>query len=190
MKFSTADRQLIQTLAQQSHVSEGAVEALFTAVQAGNGTAAQFNHPDLGGMGQWMAGGMTMIGDFSNQRLKSTVDQLCTAIAEHLRKHPQASQQGASVSSGPQFRSSAQWWPAELGSPTASGAQNSMQYAYFAAKKRLALRMDDRVSLYDTKDHQINGFSQQQDRQQTVVFQSQKGKIALGELTKLQDYMV
>lgn len=188
MKFSTADRQLIQTLAQQSHVSEGAVEALFTAVQASNGTAAQFNHPDLGGMGQWMAGGMTMIGDFSNQRLKSTVDQLCTAIAEHLRSQPQASQR--SVSGGSPLKSATQWWPAELGAPTASGAQNSLQYAYFAAKKRLALRMDDRVSLYDTKDHQINGFSQQQDRQQTVVFQSQKGKISLGELTKLQDYTV
>ena len=89
MKFSTADRQLIQTLAQQSHVSEGAVEALFTAVQASNGTAAQFNHPDLGGMGQWMAGGMTMIGDFSNQRLRARSTNFARPllnICAHSRK--------------------------------------------------------------------------------------------------------
>ena len=32
-------------------------------------------------------------------------------------------------------------WPAELGSPSSSGAQNDMSYAYFPATRRLAIRV-------------------------------------------------
>jgi hypothetical protein len=191
MRFSAEDRQFIRTLAQQHAVSESAIEALFVALQAGNGTAAQFNHPDLGGMGQWMASGMIMIGDFSNYRLKATVAQLCTEIVDYLRAQPQTAQRPAFAPfSDLQFSATAEWWPPEFGTPTASGAQDAMQYAYFAQAKRLALRIQDRVAIYDTKDHQIQGISQQQDRKQTVVFRSQKGMIALDKLTKLREYKV
>ncbi len=45
MRFSAEDRQFIHRLSQQHTVSEGAIEALFVALQAGNWIAAQFNHP-------------------------------------------------------------------------------------------------------------------------------------------------
>ncbi len=182
MNFSAEDRKLIRTLAQQHQLSEGAVETLFAAVQAGNGTLAQFNHPDLGGMGQWMASGMLMIGDFSNHQLKATIAQICTEIAAHLRAQPQTAQPQHEATMDPGFSAGAAWWPKELGTPNASGAQNSMQYAYFAAKHRLAIRLDDRINLYDTQDHQIHSVSQQQDRQQRIVFHSQKGEVALDKL--------
>jgi hypothetical protein len=45
------------------------------ALQRSGGGQAQFGHPDLGGMGQWMPG-MLMIGDMFNSGLKARVDSL------------------------------------------------------------------------------------------------------------------
>ena len=69
---SRFDTQL-EAIAHRHGVSVGAVDALFQAVAAGGGSMAQFNHPELGGSGQWMRGGMTMIGAMGNQRLQQTV---------------------------------------------------------------------------------------------------------------------
>jgi hypothetical protein len=248
MALSRTDRQLISTLAAQHGVSENAVETLWHAVQAGNGTAAQFNHPELGGMGQWMAGGMVMVGDFSRPQLQATVMGICTAIAAHLqgaqtpsptqsvgagsrqtqsqRQTPSAQMGNTAVnqprSADPQsakankgggllssigklfggssgdatagaqgpstVHRSGAWWPDEFGSPNSSGSQNEMYYAYFAAPRRLALRIGNRVTIYDTGEHQISGVSQQQGGPQTVTFRSQKGEVAVSRLKKLRDY--
>lgn len=189
MDKSTSDRRLIAALAQQHHLSEGAVETLFAAVQQGHGSSAQFSHPDLGGMGQWMQGGMVMVGDFSNHRLKAAVADICAAIAAHLRQ--QAAAQPRPPALGSLFEAaapSAAWWPQALGTPSARGAQNEMQYAYFAAQRRLAVRVGQRVTLYDTQDHQISGVSQQQGPQQSLAFRSQKGEVALAALPRLGEY--
>ena len=53
----------VAELAERYRVSDGAVRALLDAVIRGGGAMAQFSHPDLGGSGQWMRGGMTMVGD-------------------------------------------------------------------------------------------------------------------------------
>jgi hypothetical protein len=42
------------------------------------------------------------------------------------------------------------------------GAQNEVRYANFPATRRLAIDIDGKVTVYDTQDHRINGFSQQQ----------------------------
>jgi hypothetical protein len=185
--FSTEDRKFIRTLAKQYQLNESAVEALFTAVEQGNGRAAQFNHPDLGGMGQWMADGMVMVGDMFNHRLKATVADLCQAIAAYLHDRSEPATSSTRKKRPPQ-PSSVNWWPAEFGSPTASGSQNTMHYAYFARPRRLAIRLGDAVIIYDAKDHQISGVSQQQDRKQTLVFRSQKGEIELSKLPKVREY--
>ena len=209
MRFSKEDKQFVQAVAQHHQLSEGAVEALFVAIQAGHGTAAQFNHPELGGLGQWMGGGMIMLGDMFNHRLKATVAQICTEIADYLVTHarqveaerPLTRQTQAKEPSSMQFKPfmpmhemtfSAQepWWPQEFGTPTASGAQNTLQYVYFAQKKRLVIRLDQRVAVYDTQDHQINGVSQQQDAKQKVTFRSQKGELSLSLLKKLSEYEI
>jgi len=208
MRFSKEDKQFVQAVAPHHQLSESAVEALFVAIQAGHGTAAQFNHPELGGLGQWMGGGMIMLGDMFNHRLKATVAQVCTEIADYLVAHPQPvkaerpltrqTQNQVKEPSSMQFKPfapmrdmtfSAQeaWWPQEFGTPTASGAQNTLQYVYFAQKKRLVIRLDQRVAVYDTQDHQISGVSQQQDAKQKVTFRSQKGELALSALKKLRE---
>src|ERR1700722_8471543 len=62
----------INELAIKYQVSPGAIEELIRALRAG-GSQAQFNHPDLGGMGQWGGGNMIMIGDMFNHGLKDRV---------------------------------------------------------------------------------------------------------------------
>ena len=76
--------QAIRDLAQRYSVSVDAVRTLLFAVSAGGGTLAQFDHPELGGSGQWMSGGMTMVGDMFNYGLKAKVSGLCADIASLL----------------------------------------------------------------------------------------------------------
>src|SRR4051812_30189658 len=51
--------QAIKDLAGRYGISTDAVMAMLQALVRGNGSMAQFNHPELGGGGQWMRGGMT-----------------------------------------------------------------------------------------------------------------------------------
>src|SRR5271169_3970317 len=57
---------------------------LLQALVNSNGSMAQFNHSELGGGGQWMRGGMTMVGDMFNYGLKSKVDGLCSELSQLL----------------------------------------------------------------------------------------------------------
>ena len=76
--------QAIQDLAQRYGVSVDAVRTLLFAVSEGGGTLAQFHHSELGGGGQWMRGGMTMVGDMFNYGLKATVSGLCSELSSLL----------------------------------------------------------------------------------------------------------
>jgi hypothetical protein len=77
-------QQIIQGIAQRYGVSFDAVATMLQAVTNGGGTMAQFNHYELGGGGQWMLGGMTMVGDMFNNGLKYKVDGLCTELSNLL----------------------------------------------------------------------------------------------------------
>jgi hypothetical protein len=135
---------------------------------------AQFNCPELGGGGQWMSGGMTMVGDMFNNGLKNTVDNLCCEISNALNVTqifpviPQG-QPGSSM-----------WWPQDLGQPFSTGGQNNTRYAVFP--QRLAVDIDGQVTIYDTLDHQIGGVSQQQGNETTLTFSSQYGTLAVNSL--------
>lgn len=39
------------------------------------------------------------------------------------------------------------WWPEDLGIPGVTGSSNGTRYAYFADKRRLAVRAEGRVQL-------------------------------------------
>jgi hypothetical protein len=186
-------RQFVQNLANAHGVSPEAVEVLLQAVAAGGGTQAQFNHPELGGMGQWSQGGMIMIGDMFNQGLKYRVSQLCDAISGQLRSQtlfapppaPSQSQYqggGAGVSFFVQGSGFGNWWPAELGSPSSSGAQNDLRYAWFPSTRRLAIQQGGETRIYDTGDHNIGGVSQQQSGDQSLTFTSQYGLVRVADL--------
>src|SRR5215813_14398321 len=87
-QLTSEGQQKVTALAQRYGVSTEAVRTLLQALVHGHGTMAQFDHPELGGRGQWMPGGMVMVGDMFNQSLKATVDGLCTELASLLAASP------------------------------------------------------------------------------------------------------
>ena len=109
MQNLTPEGLRIMTDAAKRHgVSLDGALVLLDALARGNGRQAQFNHPDLGGMGQWSQGGMIMIGDMFNQGLKYRVDALCNELAGILHVQPftdskAESSQSQTQSSGGEF---------------------------------------------------------------------------------------
>ncbi len=200
--LSPSGNQLVQDLSQRYGVSTDAVTHMLIAVHNGNGTMAQFSHPEFGGAGQWMRGGMTMVSDLFNYSLKSRVDNICNDISNSLAnhqlvpfqgsfqsqsqngEHSQAQASGTMASSNSLFVPDPQvtWWPLSLGSPNATGSQNNVRYAYFSGLRRLAVKTGDDVWVYDTLDHQIGGFSQQQGGGSSITFTSQYGTVSLASL--------
>ncbi|UJS22950.1 SHOCT domain-containing protein [Thiothrix winogradskyi] len=177
--FTDYGQNAINDLAQRYGVSNDAVTHMLYAVMNGNGTMAQFNHYELGGGGQWMQGGMTMVGDMFNYNLKSKVDGLCSALSNLL-----AGQQAIfmPVSNPTSFQGNRNWWPDELGIASTTGGQNNTRYAYFPATCRLAVDINGQVTVYDTLDHQIGGVSQQQGGNNSMTFSSQYGTVQVEQL--------
>jgi hypothetical protein len=77
---------------------------------------------------------------------------------------------------------SGNWWPDGIGWPNSTGAQNNIRYAYFADARRLAIDVNGLVTVYDTQDHQIGGFSQQQSYGGSLTFSSQYGLVPVSNL--------
>jgi hypothetical protein len=186
------EQSIIESLSQRHGFSPGVVEHLAMALIAGHASQAQFNHVELGGMGQWSSGGMIMIGDMFNNGLKHRVDVLCSEIAAYIRSgelsgpkvdRPYQSQsQGDGNSFFYQSSSHSNSWPQHLGQPSSTGAQNNLRYAFFPASRRLAIDVNGQITVYDTKDHNIGGFSQQQSGDQSLTFTSQHGLVRVSEL--------
>lgn len=77
---------------------------------------------------------------------------------------------------------SGDWWPSDLRWPNSVGSQNGARYAHFAQARRLAIDVNGQVTVYDTLDHQIGGFSQQQSVGGSMSFNSQYGLIDVASL--------
>jgi len=198
-KLTPEGEKIIAALAERYAIGVDAVKMMLDAVAKGGGTMAQFNLPEFGGSGQWMRGGMTMIGDMFNTSMKATVDNLCNDLAKVLESQPnimsafwpqqaQTQTQGGGSGSGASYQSSSQpgsWWPSELGNPASTGAQNSLRYAYFPGGNRLAINDNGRVTVYDTTGHDIRGFGQQQGGGASLTFTSQRGVVRVDSLPRV-----
>lgn len=185
-------REIVAEVAERHRVSGDAASTLLRALLAGHGTQAQFSHPDLGGMGQWSRGGMIMVGDMFNHGLKQRVDALCTELSDLMDRagvFALASSAGTSPSETSLFVAdpSSSRWPAELGSPSSTGSQNNLHYAVFPATRRLAIKQGEAVTVYDTGDHRIGGFSQQQGGGQSLTFTSQHGVVRVADLPRVSN---
>jgi hypothetical protein len=213
-QLSPAGQQVIDDIAQRHGFSVNATVSMLDSVINGNGTMAQFSHPEFAGSGQWMRGGMTMVSDMFNSHLKARVDSLCAELSNVIASQPelirsgsfQSQRQGnghvkgqeqvshlggqqqndsgsgsgfspASLFEPPAAGASGDWWPADLRWPNSTGAQNGVRYAYFAQACRLLIEVNGGVTVYDTLDHHIGGFSQQQSYGSTLSFKSQYGLI-------------
>lgn len=213
-QLSPEGQAAINAISQRTGFSPDAVTSMLFSVIAGNGTMAQFNHPEFGGSGQWMAGGMTMVSDMFNNYLKGRVDGLCSELSNLVASQPgltqtgsfQSQSQGGGYSGGGQWQTSGgggfggsmggnqpslfvpeasggfNWWPADLGQPASTGAQNGVRYAYFPGARRLAIDLNGQVTVYDSLDHQIGGFSQQQGGSGSLTFTSQYGTVFVSNL--------
>lgn len=225
-QLSAAGQQLISDIAQRHGFSVDGTISMLDAVINGNGSMAQFSHPDFSGSGQWMRGGMTMVSDMFNNSLKGRVDALCSELANLVANQPdlvrsssfQSQSQGGSGAYGQQQTShggqntnqsigqggsalqgghgfgpaslfvppapgtSGDWWPADLRWPDSTGSQNGVRYAYFSQARRLVIDIGGTVTVYDTLDHRIGGFSQQQSVGGTLGFNSQYGLIDVTSL--------
>jgi hypothetical protein len=218
-QLTPVGQQVIDELSQRHGFSPDAVMSMLESVVNGNGTMAQFNHPEFAGSGQWMRGGMTMVSDMFNNYLKGRIDGLCFELSNLIASQPdlirtgsfQSQSQGngrqAAFGGGQRKRdesyqqqdehgpvgpvslfvppaagTSGDWWPGDLGRPSSTGAQNGVRYAYFAQARRLAIELNGRVIVYDTLDHQIGGFSQQQSLGGSLSFSSQHGLIDVASL--------
>ena len=208
--LSSTGHQTVSEIAQRHGFSTDAVISMLESVIRGNGNMAQFNHHEFSGSGQWMSGGMTMVSDMFNNHLKGRVNSLCSELSQLVANQPdllrtesfqsqnQGSQQqynntGDQLSNMPMNSSaglflppapgmSPDWWPSDLRWPNSTGAQNGMRYAYFAQAHRLAVESNGSVYVYDTQDHQIGGFSQQQSSGSSVNFSSQYGLVDVTRL--------
>ncbi len=60
-----------------------------------------------------------------------------------------------------------------------------MRYACFPDQRRLAVMRDGKTRVYDTGDHRITGFSQQQSSSRTLSFTSQSGTVHLEDLKEV-----
>ena len=175
---TAAHRQALEDIGRRHGFGLGAVEAMLDAVRRGNGTMAQFSHPEFSGSGQWMRGGMTMVSDMFNNGLKSRVAALCDDLAAWASNNPPPPPPPSSPGGGyAPWGGSGNWWPAELSNPSSSGSQNNQRYAYFPAQRRLVVDQGGEVSVYDTQGHQIGGVSQQQSGSGSMKFQSQYGSV-------------
>lgn len=186
--LTPAGEQAVQSLSQRYGVSTDAVRTLLDAVNAGGGTMAQFWHSELGGGGQWMAGGMTMVGDMFNSRLQSTVAGLCTELSQLLANttvYPPLPPVYAPMGGGSNASRST-WWPSELGVPSSTGSQNDSRYAVFPSSRRLAISNGNGLAIYDTLDHHIGGVQQAQGGWSgSLAFTSQFGTFTVDSLPRV-----
>jgi hypothetical protein len=210
-QLSPSGQQIINNIAQRYAFSYDAVFSMLVSVINGNGSMAQFNHSEFGGSGQWMRGGMIMVGDMFNNGLKNNVGNLCQELANLIANEPNLIQTGSFQSqnqdnqeqanyanNSPQQNSSnsgnavslfmpgedsQNWWISiGLQFPNSIGKQNNIRYAYFASIRRLAIQFHGDITLYDTLDHQIGGFSQQQGNEASLTFTSQYGLVDIKTL--------
>jgi hypothetical protein len=197
VKLTPEGEKIVAALADRYAIGVDAVKMMLDAVARGGGSMAQFNLPEFGGNGQWMRGGMTMIGDMFNNSMKATVDNLCNDLSNVLASQPnimapfapqpqsQSQSQGSGGASFWQSSQSGSWWPSELGNPASTGSQNSLRYAYFPGSNRLAIDDRGRVEVYDTSGYDIGGFGQQQSGDASLTFTSQRGVVRVDRLPRV-----
>ncbi len=143
---------------------------------------------------------MTMVGDMLNQALKAKVDGICSELSRFLvqpgevmpsmnrqvlgqsRGDGPPSAPAVSLFAPPSSDATDSWWPADLGMPSSTGAQDHSRYAYFPAVRRLAIERHGHVTVYDTLEHQISGVSQQQSAGASLTLTSQWGVVQLASL--------
>jgi hypothetical protein len=172
---------LVQALAEIAYrhrFGRPAVQAMWESMRRGHGNMALFDHAEFGGGGQWLRGGMIVVGDLFNEALTLRVGALCDELSQLFDTHPEWRAEAPRPLS-------VHWWPAGLSAPSSCGAQSNLRYAWFPRQHRLAVERDGRVRLYDTEDHHIGGVLQPQGNLGELRFATLDGSIDLASLREV-----
>jgi hypothetical protein len=187
---------VIPSIAERYHVSLDAAREVERALRATGGRQAQFNHPDLGGAGQWMPG-MLMIHAGADRQLRMRVEGLLDEVAAVLRGSDTAAP--AALARDPDappalsrvdLPAGESWWPAPYGHPAAHGCQSGIRYAWFPGRRCVLVQVGSRIDCYDTAGHQVHGVGQtsassvepQQGHSSQLVLTTASGEIPLDYL--------
>jgi hypothetical protein len=180
-------KDVIPEIAARYLIPEEKVREIYGQLQANGGTQCQFECVQLGGPVQWMPG-MVMTSRLHDHDLRARVDGLCSELCAIVRgmdtAAPAAFRRDADAppaASRVDLPAGESWWPATLGSPTASGDQNGVRYAYFPDKHRLLLQEGARIDAYDTQDYRLTGVAQQQGHTRSITFNSDHGPVPLSQ---------
>lgn len=94
-QLSITGQHAINEISQRHGFSANAVLSMLESVIKGNGSMAQFCHPEFCGSGQWMRGGMIMVSDMFNNYLKGRIDGLCNDLANLIANQPDLIRSGS-----------------------------------------------------------------------------------------------
>lgn len=90
----------VGSIAYKSEFSLEAVETMRRALAASGGRMAQFDHPEFGGVGQWMHGGMVMTSAGRDPVLEGRIDRLCEALDRAMDAETQPDEDPATRPAG------------------------------------------------------------------------------------------
>lgn len=164
----------ITAVAQEFMVQESTVRQLLAGLQRNGGRQVQFNIAELGGMGQWQAGGMIMVGDMFNNELKAKVDKLCRVLIEM----PTDTENDTFVPIQPSVGSKR--------FASIKGSQNGISYAYYQAEDILEITDNNGIKKYDTKGFLLTGVQQSQSNDsRKLSFSHADGSVEVEDLKEV-----
>ncbi len=177
----------LTSLAQRYGLDVGTLDELLRQLQRTEGRQAQFNHPALGGFGQWQSG-MLMIGAMNDHALKARVAALFEALiplvgASSAPEQPQIG--GTSPGESRQAQGQTSIGTTGAGRSGFSGSQNNVSYRYDSAHNQLILNDTD---VYDTTGYRLRGVnaSQQSGGPSSLVIHTDAGPKELRDFRKLR----
>ena len=94
-QLSPSGQQAIDEISHRHGFSANAVLSMLESVINGNGSMAQFSHPEFSGSGQWMRGGMIMVSDMFDNYLQGRIDGLCNELSNLIANQPELIRSGS-----------------------------------------------------------------------------------------------
>lgn len=175
--FPAVGRLAIQSNGQVSLYDTGHHQIAGFSQQQGSGGAVVFATPG----GSVSLSSLSSMGGGSQQQNSFGGSQQQSSTTASLGAMAMQPMQPMAMSPMQPMAGFESWWPAELGSPSATGAQNSLRYAWFADSGCLAVQHEGCLRLLDARNHPITGVAQASSNAE-VVFSTPGGTVSLSSL--------
>lgn len=173
---------LYQQLSNTHHVSVEAIQVLVRALVEGGYRSANFNHPELGGVGKWN-GGDVILGDMSQEALRLKIWRIVQGLLPTLQQTipPEPIQEADATFVMP-------WWnDVTLREPVLKGMFESTTFGYFLEGARVVVKQSEHITHYDASGHLVTDLQMMSGArgQMVLVLQTLSGDIAVSDLPQL-----